>query len=114
MSITGLGDLAEINAARLASSSLASGLVVPAATLDPTADTTFDRWLNLPAWDHRTIEEFAADGGKPDRIPSVRDCPTLHVLQFRSRTLDVDARERRHSHVSRDGRRARLSRLDDA
>lgn len=26
-------------------------------------DATFDRWIALPEWDHRTLDEFAASGG---------------------------------------------------
>jgi hypothetical protein len=33
--------------------------------LDVTDPATFDRWCDTPAWDTRTLEEFAAAGGYP-------------------------------------------------
>lgn len=43
--------------------------------LDVAADATFDAWVALPPYDLRTLEEFAADGGKPTGPPnrSVRE-----------------------------------------
>lgn len=33
--------------------------------LSSASDETFDRWMALPWFDLRTIEEFAEDGGRP-------------------------------------------------
>ena len=35
----------------------------PPLPLEPYSDETFERWVNTPATDLRTLEEFAADGG---------------------------------------------------
>ena len=40
--------------------------------LDVSDPATFDRWCALPEEDDRTLEEFAADGGKP-MFPPNRD-----------------------------------------
>jgi hypothetical protein len=40
--------------------------------LDVSDPETFDRWCSAPAWDTRTIEEFAEDGGYP-AFPPNRD-----------------------------------------
>lgn len=33
-------------------------------------DETFKRWVNTPEYDIRTIQEFAADGGRPVGPPN--------------------------------------------
>lgn len=33
--------------------------------IDATDPSTFDRWCQQPDYDTRTLNEFAADGGKP-------------------------------------------------
>jgi len=42
----------------------------PRAPLDPTASETLELWAGQPAWDLRSLEEFAADGGRPVGPPN--------------------------------------------
>lgn len=37
----------------------------PRAPLDPTTSETLELWAAQPEWDMRSLEEFAADGGRP-------------------------------------------------
>jgi hypothetical protein len=43
----------------------------PRAPLDVAADATFDAWMRQPLHDLRTVEEFAADGGRPVLPPNI-------------------------------------------
>ncbi len=58
-------------------------LGVPAPRLDVASDDTFDRWLSLPANDHRTIEEFAEDGGRPVGPPNQYDYAPGALIDLR-------------------------------
>jgi hypothetical protein len=43
----------------------------PHVALDVSDPATFEGWCSAPAWDTRTLEEFAADGGYPAFPPNL-------------------------------------------
>lgn len=42
----------------------------PRAPLDATSSETLELWAAQPEWDMRSLEEFAADGGRPEGPPN--------------------------------------------
>lgn len=52
--------------------------------LDVSADETLERWTRQPEWDTRSLEEFAADGGRP-LFPPNRLEPEPGFLQWLAR-----------------------------